>query len=138
MAWTEILSVALLVPGAALMLLGAVGAIRLPDTYLRMSATSKAATLGVVLVLASGAVYFGDLGTSTRAVAAIVFMLITAPVAAHMLGRAAYLAGEPLWEGSVADELKGAYDRESGTLRSVAPGAGSTDKPAAGRETAGV
>ena len=123
MAWTEILSVILLVPGAALMLLGAVGVIRLPDTYLRMSATSKAATLGVVLVLASGAVYFGDLGTSTRAAAAIVFMLITAPVAAHMLGRAAYLAGEPLWEGSVADELKDAYDRETGTLRGVEPAA---------------
>lgn len=121
MAWTEIVSLVLLVPGAFLMLLGGVGVIRLPDTYLRMSATSKAATLGVVLVLAAGAVFFGDLGTSTRAVATIVFMLLTAPVAAHMLGRAAYLTGEPLWQGSVVDELEGQFDLVTGTLRSKSP-----------------
>ncbi|QDU65582.1 monovalent cation/H(+) antiporter subunit G [Engelhardtia mirabilis] len=118
MAWSEVLTVVLLVPGAALMLIGAIGAIRLQDTYLRMSATSKAATLGVVLMLAAGAVHFGDMGTSTRAVATMLFMLLTAPVAAHMIGRAAYLAGEPLWVGTRTDDLKGMYEEDSLELAS--------------------
>jgi len=51
------------------------------------------------------AFYFNEFSLYTRAIATIVFMLITAPVATHMIGRAAYFDGIPLWKGTVQDDL---------------------------------
>ena len=92
--------------GAAFALLAAVGVLRMPDVYMRMSAAAKASTLGVGCLLAAAAVHFDDLAIASRAAAVIVFVLLTAPVAAHMIGRAAYFTGVPLWEKSVCDELR--------------------------------
>ena len=52
----------------------------------------------------------------------IVFLILTAPVAAHMLGRAAYIVGVPLWHGTVRDDLKDQYDQAAQILKSPAPG----------------
>jgi len=95
----------LLVLGALFMLLAAVGLVRLPDLYLRMSATSKAATLGASLVLLGAAVHFGTAAVAGRAVVIVVFLFLTAPVAAHTIGRAGYRRKSPLWKGTIADEL---------------------------------
>lgn len=95
----------LLVLGALFMLLAGVGLVRLPDLYLRMSATSKAATLGASLVLLGAAVHFGTAAVAGRAVVIVVFLLLTAPVAAHAIGRAGYRRKSPLWKGTIADEL---------------------------------
>lgn len=103
---TEIVTLALMVVGALFMLVAAIGILRMPDIFMRMSATTKAATLGVGLILLAAAVFFDDLAITSRAVATVVFLLLTAPVAAHMLGRAAYLDGVPLWSGTIADELR--------------------------------
>jgi multicomponent Na+:H+ antiporter subunit G len=70
---------------------------------MRMHASTKAGTLGSGLILVAVAIYFGDLATITRAVAAILFLLITAPVAAHMIGRAAFRVGVPLWKTHIED-----------------------------------
>jgi multicomponent Na+:H+ antiporter subunit G len=111
----------LIVVGTLFMLVAAIGIVRMPDLFLRMSATSKAATLGVASVLLATAVYFNDLGVASRAVSTIFFLLLTAPVAAHILGRAAYIAGVSLWEKTVCDELRGRYDEDTHALAS-APG----------------
>ena len=95
----------LLVLGALFMLLAAVGLVRLRDLYLRMSATSKAATLGASLVLLGAAVHFGTAAVAGRAVVVVVFLFLTAPVAAHTIGRAGYRRKSPLWKGTIADEL---------------------------------
>jgi multicomponent Na+:H+ antiporter subunit G len=47
---------------------------------------------------------------------AILFLFITAPLGAHMLARAAYFDGVPLWKGTVIDELKDRYDRKAHAL----------------------
>ena len=96
----------LIVIGALLVLIAGIGLVRMPDLYLRMSATTKAATLGVGSILLGAAIYFNDLGISSRAIAIIIFLLITAPVAAHMLGRAAFSNGIPLWENTLYNELQ--------------------------------
>ena len=101
----------LLVLGALFMLLAGVGLVRLPDLYLRMSATSKAATLGASLVLLGAAVHFGTASVAGRAVVIVVFLFLTAPVAAHAIGRAGYRRKSPLWKGTIADELADA-DRD--------------------------
>lgn len=96
---------ALLLSGALFMLLAAVGLLRLPDLYLRMSATSKAATLGASLVLLGTAAHFGTVAVAGRAVVIVAFLFLTAPLAAHAIGRAGYRRGSPLWAGTSADEL---------------------------------
>jgi multicomponent Na+:H+ antiporter subunit G len=110
--------------GASFLLLAAVGIVRMPDLFTRLQATTKATTLGVGCVVLAVAVHFGDLGVAARAAAVVVFMLLTAPVAAHMIGRAAYLIGVKQWEGTIVDELQGQYDPDTHALRSRAVGGG--------------
>ena len=97
----------LLIAGGAFACLAAVGLVRMPDVYIRMHAATKAGTLGAGLILAAVAVHAADGWLVVRALATILFLLITAPVAAHMIGRAAYRTGVPLWRGSIIDEWQG-------------------------------
>jgi multicomponent Na+:H+ antiporter subunit G len=103
----------LLVLGALFMLLAAIGLLRLPDVYLRMSAASKAATLGAALVLLGAAAHFGSLEVAGRALVIVAFLFLTAPVAAHVIGRAAHRRGSPLWAGTTVDELAGSEEGRS-------------------------
>ena len=100
------ISTLLITIGSIFILLAGVGLVRMPDLFLRMSASTKAATLGVGTTLLGVAVYFGDFATFIRAGAIIVFLLLTAPVAAHLIGRAAYQDGVPLWEKTEFDDLR--------------------------------
>ena len=104
--------------GAIFVLLAAVGVVRMPDTYLRISVTTKAATLGIGLLLVAAAVYFKDISITTKVLAIILFILLTAPVSAHLIGRASYFSGVKLWKNSVLDDLKGKYDKTSHKLKS--------------------
>jgi len=94
--------------GAILSALSAFGLIRLPDVYLRAHAATKSTTLGVLCVLGGTFLFFWfyDGYISARVVLGIVFVFITAPVAGHLNGRAAYRSDVPLWEQSVQDELE--------------------------------
>jgi multicomponent Na+:H+ antiporter subunit G len=107
----SILTVAFLVGGTAFMVIATVGLIRLPDLYTRMHAVTKAGTLGILLVMVSVAVHFGDLSVSMRSVAVILFILLTAPVSAHLLGRAGYLGESELWSGTVFDHWGAGFDQ---------------------------
>lgn len=113
-----IISAILLTLGALLMLLAGIGLLRMPDVFLRMSATSKAATLGVILIMVAAAVYFNDLGVTARAIGIVIFIILTVPISAHMIGRAAYITEEQLWSETKIDELKGRYDEETHRLES--------------------
>lgn len=79
--------------GAAFSVLAAVGIIRLPDLYTRMHAASKAGTMGSGLMLFSLALVAFDGAVILRAVVGFVFLLLTAPISAHLLARAAYVTG---------------------------------------------
>ncbi|WP_029033973.1 monovalent cation/H(+) antiporter subunit G [Salinimicrobium terrae] len=104
--------------GTLFVLLAGVGILRMPDTYLRMAVTTKAATLGIGLILVAAAIYFNDLSTTTRVLAVIIFILLTAPVGAHLIGKATYIKGNKLWEKSVVDDLAGKY-RKTGKNTSL-------------------
>ena len=90
----------------------------MPDFYLRLSVTVKASTLGVGLLLICAAIMFPDVSVTTKAIAIIFFLIITAPIGAHMIGRAAYFTGTPLWKGTIVDELAGMYNEETHELDS--------------------
>lgn len=94
--------------GALISAVSAFGLIRLSDVYLRSHAATKSATLGVLLILAGAFLYFMLYleHVSAKLLLGIVFVFITAPVAGHLNGRAAYRSGVALWEGSVQDDLK--------------------------------
>jgi multicomponent Na+:H+ antiporter subunit G len=83
----------LMIVGAGFTLIAALGVLRFPDVYTRMHAASKAGTLGSGLVIIGLAVYAAEFSVIMRALAAIVFFLLTAPLAGHLLARAAYLSG---------------------------------------------
>jgi multicomponent Na+:H+ antiporter subunit G len=108
---SQVIVTALMLTGTALMLVASIGVLRMPDLFTRMQATTKAASLGVGLLLIAAAVHFGDTGVTTRVLAATAFILLTTPIAAHLIGRAAYFLGVPLWEGSVRDELRSHLDQ---------------------------
>ena len=101
---------ALLFAGAFLMFVGALGVVRFPDVFTRMSAASKTSTLGAICVLLGYGLAHAEIGVDLRALAAIVFLALTAPVGAHAIGRAAYGRGDALWKGTRLDEL--ARDRD--------------------------
>ncbi len=114
----EIISVILVITGSLFILISAIGLLRMPDLYMRMSATTKAATLGVGFVLLGTAIHFWEIGIVSRSLIIISFLMLTAPVAAHMIGRAAYFDGVPLWKETIYDELRGKYDDETHELNS--------------------
>jgi multicomponent Na+:H+ antiporter subunit G len=109
---------ALVAIGTTFTLLAAIGILRMPDVYMRLQVSTKGASLGAGCVLLAVPVFFADLGIAVRALLIIAFIFLTTPISAHMLARAAYMVGVPLWEGSVVDELEGRYRRETGELAS--------------------
>ena len=78
----------LVLGGGAFVLVAAIGIVRLPDLLTRMHASTKAGTLGSLLILAGLAVFAGSAEVVSKVVATALFLLLTAPIAAHMIGRA--------------------------------------------------
>jgi multicomponent Na+:H+ antiporter subunit G len=103
---TEILTAVFSTVGALAILFASIGILRMPDFYLRLSVTVKASTLGVGLLLICAAFTFSDVSITTKAVAIVFFLVLTAPVAAHMIGKTAYHTGVAIWKGTIIDELK--------------------------------
>jgi multicomponent Na+:H+ antiporter subunit G len=94
---------ALVVFGVFIMTVGVYGMIRLPDTYTRLHATSKAVVLGVISLLAASVVT-GDPEVIYRVVLIGAFLVLTAPVSAHVIARAAYCRAEKMESPDAVDE----------------------------------
>lgn len=94
----------LVLAGSALMVLAGVGVLRLPDTFARLQAGTKAASLGLAFLFAGTVLLEPSLPAVVKLTLAMLFQFGTAPVAAHVIGRAAYRAGVPMW-GRPIDEL---------------------------------
>ena len=94
----------LLLSGAFFLLVAAIGILKLPDLYQRLHASSKAATLGVALLLLGAALHSGAVGIISRCLMTVVFFILTAPVGAHLIARAAYHRGEPLADKTLSDD----------------------------------
>jgi len=112
----DVIESILVLGGAGFCLIAAIGLVRFPDLYVRMHAATKAGTLGAGLAFLAVIVGSGDLGTIIRALAAVLFLLLTAPIGAHLLARAAYASGVKMWDRSGPDDLKDRYDFAHETL----------------------
>ena len=104
MAMTVVV-VVLLVAGALFSLLAALGLLRFPDLYTRMHAASKAGTVGSGLLLIAAGIHALDGAILLRALAGFLFFLMTAPISAHLLAKAAHQAGQRLHPISVVDQM---------------------------------
>jgi multicomponent Na+:H+ antiporter subunit G len=99
---SEVVAAVALLAGAALCLTGAIGLQRFPDILVRMHAAAKPVSLGIVLLLAGAALRVHgvhgvhDVHDVLEIVLIAALQLLTTPIAAHMVGRAAFRAGEPL------------------------------------------
>lgn len=114
----EWLTALLLLLGAILCLLAAIGVLRLPDTFLRMQASSKASTLGLACLLAGTALQLPEVSVIVRLGSIAAFVMLTAPLSAHVVARSVLLRGTPLWQETAVNE----YD--SSECRQDAPAGG--------------
>src|SRR3954452_14888132 len=114
MTWTTVADVAsaiCLLGGAFLAFAAGVGVLRFPDLLARMHAGTKPQVLGLVLVLIGLALRLRSGGAVWALVLVAVFQMLTAPVAAHMVGRAGYRTGKVGHDLRVGDELTHAQER---------------------------
>lgn len=103
-----------LLVGAMLTLLAAIGLLRFPDTFLRMQATAKASTLGLACLLAGAALQLPDVSSIIRLGSIAAFIMLTAPLSAHVVARATLRRAMPLWEGTVLNEYEPANRQAAG------------------------
>jgi multicomponent Na+:H+ antiporter subunit G len=89
---TEVAAV-LIVVGSLFCALAALGILRFPDVYTRLHAASKAGPLGAGLLLLGLGIASGDLAVLIKCVVGLVFLIVTAPISAHLLARAALKSG---------------------------------------------
>lgn len=107
----EILAAGLLLTGGAVMAVAGLGVARLPDVFMRMHAATKAGVVGTGLILLGAGIALESGMGVALALAGVVFLIATTPIASHAIGRAAYVAGTPLAETLVADALAGRQRR---------------------------
>lgn len=108
MILVEIAASTAILLGVALCVLGGIGLNRFPDVFARMHAATKPVTLGLALIAVGAALLEPAVPATAKLLLAACLQFVTAPVAAHMVGRAAYRAGVPMSLHTRVDELAGA------------------------------
>ncbi|PSL03682.1 multisubunit sodium/proton antiporter MrpG subunit [Haloactinopolyspora alba] len=109
----DVVAGVLLLAGALLSLLAAVGLLRFPDLLARMHAGAKPQVLGLLLILVAVGLRLRSLHDIGLLLVIGLAQLLIVPVAAHMVGRSAYRTGEVERDDLLTDELSPAVD-ESG------------------------
>ena len=94
---------ALVILGVFVMTVGVYGAIRMPDPYTKLHAMSKAVFLGVISLCLSSAVT-GDPQVIYRVALIAACLIVTTPISAFVIARAAYLREEPMRAPDAVDE----------------------------------
>lgn len=103
MSALEIVGGVVSIGGGVLLLLAALGLVRMPDVFNRMQAGTKATTLGSMLFLAGIAI--SQPAWWPKIVLLILFIVFTNPISSHTLARAAHHAGTKMSDRSVQDDL---------------------------------
>lgn len=89
---------------------GVVGIIRMPDTFCRLQSSTNIVTMGAIFILLGAVIfgfYKGDVSIALKSMIIAVFIVITNPVAAHAMTRAAYKSGAQMDKNNVCDMYRG-------------------------------
>ena len=100
--------------GSIFLFLGALGVLRMPDTYNRMQAGTKATTMGSILTLLGIGIY--HLPWLPQSLILIMFITATNPLSSHALARASHFSGIPLTEKTVVDRLREEYEKDEAAV----------------------
>jgi multicomponent Na+:H+ antiporter subunit G len=111
MTWLDVVSAVCLIGGVLSCLLGAVGLLTFPDVTARLQAATKPQTLGLILILVGTAVQL-DFHYALGLILVALFQMLTAPILAQLVGRAAYRADSIRRDTLVIDELGDRLERE--------------------------
>ncbi len=103
-AWFDIVSALFLAGGLFFLVLGAVGIVRMPDTYLRLHAASKSSTLGLIGLLLGAVFHLGTVDVTVKAIITLIFAAVATPIGSHLLAKAAMRVGPAMWEKTLRDE----------------------------------
>lgn len=109
----DLLAAISLLLGAFLSVAAGVGLLRFPDALSRMHAATKPQILGLIFVVAAIALSARSWSTLLALAPVLLFQMLTAPISAHMVGRAAYRTGNFDSETLIVDELESVIDRAS-------------------------
>ncbi|MCI8630904.1 MAG: monovalent cation/H(+) antiporter subunit G [Firmicutes bacterium] len=102
----EIIAVIMIVIGLLFLVISAVGMLRLPDFYSRLHASGNSETLGMMLTLLGFVIYEGANLISFKLIFIFMFVFIGNPIGTHILSKAAYKTGEPVWTNKNNEENK--------------------------------
>ncbi len=100
----DILAIVFLLMGTFFMFVGSLGVVRLPDTYNRLHAASKCATIGLVGLLLATVFHVVSWHVVLVSIITIVFAFVALPVGAHILGKAVLHDRVPLWDKTLSNE----------------------------------
>lgn len=95
----------LILMGSSFILIAAIGIWRMPDLLMRMHAATKAGTVGAGMNLLAVMLYFHKINVVVEAGLAILFLMMTAPVASHLLAKVSYMKGLKLSKETLLDEM---------------------------------
>lgn len=107
----DILTSVFLLLGAFLSVAAGVGLLRFSDAIARMHATTKPQIMGLIFILMGIALQERRLSTIVVLITLLVFQMMTAPISAHMIGRAGYRTGVIAPGSLLVDELEQAITR---------------------------
>jgi multicomponent Na+:H+ antiporter subunit G len=108
---SELIGSLVILVGAVFLLLAAIGAVRMPDSYNRIQTGTKATTLGLIMVLTGIAIYHP--GWTWKLIVLIYFVILSNPATSHALARAAHRRSIFKTSATVVDQLE-SYKRETG------------------------
>ena len=92
--------------GTLFIFIASIGMLRMSNLLIRIHAATKASTLGVGLILIGAAIHFYTWAISVEIILIIWFILMTAPIASHLIARASYFSNIKLTDATFIDELK--------------------------------
>lgn len=119
MSTREIIFDVMLLLSCAVMTMGIIGILRMPDVYTKLHGASKSVFLGVVMLCISSSV-IATPQMNMRLVIIALLVVITTPLASHVIGRAAYLMHETMETPGAVDESHTLIE-EDGTLHADEP-----------------
>ena len=91
----------MLTAGGVFVFIGGLGALRMPNLYMRMHAASLTDTMAAVLILGGIMLQAGATLATIKLAAILLFLLITSPTASNALASAAILSGLQPDEGPI-------------------------------------
>ena len=109
---TELVGSIIVLIGAFFLFSAGLGLLRMPDTFTRIQAGTKASTLGNILVLAGLGIYHPDWALKLLIIA--YFVLMTNPLSSHALSRAAHRIRTPMAPNTMVDALRDEDDAKEG------------------------